>query len=141
MIRFLPERKLSFAEVRLIPEVLTNLFKARILVSFRPSRGWMPKVSSGPFVPHNPDKLNEARLISGVINGLSRRTPWSSTCLVKALAAHKMLQKRKIDHTIHIGVSRAIPEIFKAHAWLSVGDDILMGGENLQGFHEISGFR
>lgn len=78
--------------------------------------------------------------ISGVINGLSTRTPWRSTCLVKALAAHKLLEKRGISSKVHFGVKKDLKKGFEAHAWLSVAGKALIGGENLTDYNETSIF-
>jgi hypothetical protein len=141
MSRFLPQRKLSYAEIKLIPEALFGLFLSRIKVSFRPSCQWMPKNTSTSSFQVNPQKQSKALLIAAVINGLANRTPWSSTCLVKTLTAHQMVKKREIEHTLHIGVAKNLSNNFEAHSWLSVGTQIIIGGENLDGFHELAGFR
>ena len=141
MSRFFPKRKLSFTEIVLILEALVGLFIFRLKVSYQPSRKWMPKATAESAEKTNDKKMGTALLVVKVINGLETRTPWKSTCLVKALAAHSMLQKRQIVPKIHIGVAPNGNNSFEAHAWLSVGTEIILGGENLDGFQEISGFR
>jgi len=74
--------------------------------------------------------LEVSKLIASIVNGLALRTPWRSTCLVKALAAHKMLSRRHVPHSIHFGVNIDPALGMKAHAWLSVGNGIIIGGEN-----------
>lgn len=78
-----------------------------------------------------------AKLIASLINGLAARTPWKSTCLVKALAVHKMLKRRNIESQIHFGVKKASSVGFEAHAWLSVYGEVVIGGENLDEFVEL----
>jgi hypothetical protein len=141
MSRFFPGRKLSFSEIALIPEALFLLFVFRLKVSYQPSRNWMPKAASDSAGKIAPDKMVNAQLVVKVIKGLESRTPWNNTCLVKALTAHKMLQRRLVNHKIHIGVELKSKNSLGAHAWLSVGDDIVLGGENLGEFHEISSFK
>ncbi len=138
MNHFLPRRRLSYAEAILIPEALIQLFIYRLRVSFRPSSEWMPKSSAGSSKLLTGDKREKVRLVAAVINGLADRTPWASTCLVKALAAAYMLNKREIPQKLHIGVARTPSKDFKAHAWLSVDGKIIVGGGNLEDFHEIS---
>lgn len=73
-----------------------------------------------------------------MVSGLASRTPWRSTCLVKALAAHKMLEKRGIKSKVHLGVKKSGNNGLEAHAWLSVDGSVIIGGENLNEFKEIS---
>ena len=98
----------------------------------------MPKSSDGSSKLLTEDKREKVRLVAAVINGLANRTPWASTCLVKALAAAHMLNKREIPQKLHIGVARTPAGNFNAHAWLSVDGEIIVGGGNLEDFHEIS---
>ena len=141
MRRFIPQRNLSFLEITLIPQVLFFLFIFRYRISYKPSKTWMPETCTLKTEKIALDKLKTVILISNVINGIGARTPWKSTCLVKALSMSKMLKIRHIDHKIHIGVTPKLNNQFGAHAWLSVGNEIILGGKNLEGFHEISSFR
>jgi hypothetical protein len=101
----------------------------------------MPKPTLATAEKTEANLLRKAMLLVKVINGLENRTPWKNTCLVKVLAARRMLLKRKIVHKIHIGVASKLHNTLKAHAWLSVGTKIILGGESLHEFHEISGFQ
>jgi hypothetical protein len=141
MIHFFPKRKLSFLEVSLIPEALFSLFIYRLKVSYQPSRKWMPKPTLATAEKIEANLLRKAMLLVKVINGLEKRTPWKNTCLVKALATRSMLKKRKITHKIHIGVAPQAHNTIEAHAWVSVGTEIILEGENQAEFHEISGFQ
>ncbi len=141
MKHFFPTRKLSFSEILLIPEALIVLFICRLKVSYLPSRKWMPKATTEVSEKIEAKKMGKALLVAKVIDGLENRTPWKNTCMVKALATHKMLNKRLLKNKIHIGVSQKLKNNFEAHAWLSVGTEIILGGKNLEGFHEISGFQ
>ncbi len=141
MSRFLPHRKVSFSEIVLIPEAFLYLFVFRLKVSYQPSRKWMPKETSENLEKIGAEKMGIALLIAKVINGLTTRTPWESTCLVKSLATNRMLQQRQINHKIHIGVARSLKNHLEAHAWLSVEDEVIVGGGNLENFQEIARLR
>jgi hypothetical protein len=138
MSRFLPQKSLSFSETLLLPEVFFNLFICRLKVSYQPSVKYMPKVTAKSTKNISPTTMVIAIRVAKVVNGLSTRTPWKSTCLVNALAAHSMLRKRKIEHKIHIGVAPALQNQFIAHAWLSVADIVIVGDGNLENFREIA---
>lgn len=135
---FLPKRKLTHQEFLLVPEVFWKLFLARLKVSFLPSVRYLPLNSGESTILLSQEKFCKAKTIATVINGLSIRTPWSSTCLVQVLAAHKMLEKRKIPHTLHFGIKKNTLLQFDAHSWLSVGMEVILGGGNLFYYKEIS---
>ena len=122
----------------LIPEAFYQLLMARIKVSVLKSHQYLPQVQNKKATVVSIENFEKVQTITTVINGLSLRTPWSSTCLVKVIAAHKMLCKRKIPHVLHFGVQMNSSKKIKAHAWLSTGNKILVGGENAAGFKELS---
>ena len=53
------------------------------------------------------------------IPALARRLPWSSTCLVRALAGARLLRRRDVPVTLHLGARSAGNGTLLAHAWLS----------------------
>ena len=121
----------------LIPEAFYQLLIARIKVSALKSEKYLPSARDNKNTP-SLVKNEKAQTIATVINGLSVRTPWPSTCLVKVIAAHKMLSRRSLPHVLHFGVQKNSSTEIKAHAWLSVGSKIIVGGENAEAFTEIS---
>ena len=135
---FFPKRKLTTNELSLIPEAFWKLFMARLKVSFFRSAKYLPSNSLNPRIFPNKEKAESAKIIALVINGLSARTPWASTCLVKMLAAHNMLKKRKRPHTLHFGVKKNMFDQLDAHSWLSVDKKIIIGDDNLDYYKEIS---
>ena len=135
---FFPRRKLTADEFSIIPEAFWRLFTARVKVSFFRSVKYLPSPSQKLTIYPTQEKVKKGKTVALIINGLSLRTPWSSTCLVKVLAAHSMLKKRKIAHTLHFGVKKNTAHQLDAHAWLSVGEEKIIGDENLHFFIEIS---
>jgi len=134
---FLPRRCLTFSEISLIPESFFYLAVAWIKVSFSPSKKYLSQDNPLNSEPVTLVKTEKALEIAAVINGVSSRSNWTSTCLIKALAAHNMLEKRKIKHKLHFGVARSLEKKLKAHAWLSIGSEVIVGGENHEGFMEL----
>ena len=135
---FFPKRKLTQEEYSLVPEALRLLFIARLKVSFFPSAKYLPLNSPESRLFLSQEKFCKGKTIALVISGLSTRTPWPSTCLVQVLAAHKMLEKRKIPHTLHFGVKKNTSFQFDAHSWLSVGMEVILGGGSFFYYKEIS---
>lgn len=71
---------------------------------------------------------------------ISKRTPWQSKCLVKALTAQIMLKQRKISSTLYLGVAKDEQKKLKAHAWLRCGMDIITGDSERSGFTVVAKF-
>ncbi len=110
---------------------------ARLKVTFLPSKTYIPEGVKNTSAVIRNEPSQDCKTIAAVINGLASRTPWRSTCLVKVIAAHSMLARRDIPHSLHFGVHKNASEKFIAHAWLSVGDKVIIGGENLDNYVEI----
>jgi hypothetical protein len=138
MSNFFPGRILTTGERLIIPEAFFQLFLERIKVSFFPSRKYLPTSEIDKNIFPSSEKIDSVKIVASVINGLSTRTPWSSTCLIKVLAAHKMLARRRIPHVLHFGVHINQSKEIKAHAWLSVASEAIIGGDNLHFYKEIS---
>ena len=138
MGNFLPNRKLTFYEWKLLPEAFFELTAARLKIWTLRTNADQPNVVSR--FNRNPQAENPA-IIARLIDSLALRLPWKSTCLVRVLAAHRMFNRRKINHKIHFGVKKNESDNLEAHAWLSAGDEIILGGGNLDEFHEMKPFK
>lgn len=77
--------------------------------------------------------------IGWAVNEISYRTPWKSKCLVKALTAQIMLERRKISSTLYLGVAKDRNKLI-AHAWLRSGQVIVTGAREMPGFKEVARF-
>jgi Transglutaminase-like superfamily len=60
---------------------------------------------------------------------MGTRVPWRSDCLVQALAARRWLARSGIASRIGIGARRDQHDAFMAHAWLTVGERLVTGGD------------
>jgi predicted ATPase len=80
--------------------------------------------------PEQPCPLQEKTLrgIRWAIAAASHNLPWTSRCLVRALAAKWMLRRRQIPSTFYLGVATSERQSFEAHAWVRCGTFILTGG-------------
>jgi hypothetical protein len=78
--------------------------------------------------------------LAWALNAVAARTPWKSTCLVKALAGSCMLRLRGIPATVALGVakSESTPDGFAAHAWLSSGGVCITGGAEHEGYQVLA---
>jgi hypothetical protein len=76
-------------------------------------------------------QLSQARLISWAISAAAAHLPWNSSCLVQALAAQRMLQRRGIPGVLHLGAALGSAETARvrlaAHAWVKSGGEFIIG--------------
>jgi hypothetical protein len=91
---------------------------------------------------YEPNTTNEkiVKHISQAISVTSRYTFWESKCLVQAIAAMKMLNRRKIDSTLYLGTAKDEKGRFIAHAWLRSGPYYLTGAEGMEKFTIVGYF-
>lgn len=87
--------------------------------------------------------MNQKQLLKNVseaVNIMSRYTFWESMCLVKAIAAMKMLERRQVESTIYLGTAKDETGKLIAHAWLRSGPFYITGGEVMDQFVIVSKF-
>ena len=80
------------------------------------------------------------RSISRALGSVSRRTPWQSECLVRAVAGMKMLERRGISSTLYLGTGKDRSGAFIAHAWLRSGPYYLTGADVMNRFVVVETF-
>lgn len=66
--------------------------------------------------------------VSNEANRIADKTPWDSKCLVRALAARKILKRRGVHTTLYLGVGKEDEKKMIAHAWLRCGSFYVTGG-------------
>lgn len=78
--------------------------------------------------------------VSQSIHIMSKYTFWESQCLVKAIAAMKMLEKREIESTLYLGTAKDENGKLIAHAWLRSGPYYITGSEGMERFTVVGKF-
>lgn len=87
------------------------------------------------------EKRVEVESILKVVKSMSRNTPWESKCMVRAISAKWFLKQQGLDSTIYFGVAKENndkEEKLKAHAWLRLGDQIVLGGKGHEAFNVVN---
>lgn len=92
-----------------------------------------------PFTFHEQNK-KILKQISDATQIMSKYTLWKSQCLVKAIAAMKMLERRKIESTLYLGTARDGNGKLIAHAWLRSGPYYITGFEEMDKFTVVNKF-
>jgi Transglutaminase-like superfamily len=133
---------LPAGQKRFLLEALLYLGLARILKALPFSR--IVPVLGKPMTEspllHDPANETLIRQISRAVRIMSRHTVWESQCLVRAIAAKKMLERRKIESTLYLGTARDKQGQLIAHAWLRSGPFYLTGAEEMNHFTTVAIF-
>ncbi|MCE3198834.1 lasso peptide biosynthesis B2 protein [Paenibacillus sonchi] len=130
------------AALALIPEALWRLFLVRIQLLF-PFAKTAPQLGiqaqETPMISKEGDAAR-IRHVTKAIRVMSRFTPWKSTCMVRAVAGLKMLEKRGIESTLYMGVAKDKQGRMIAHAWLRSGSYYVSGDDAMKGFVVVEKF-
>lgn len=127
---------------RLMAEAMLYLGLARVLKALpfariAPSLG--RRMQETPYVLE-PAEEAAIRRVAQAIQTMSRHTFWESQCLVRAIAAKKMLERRSIASTLYLGTARDAGGKMIAHAWLRSGPFYVTGAEEMRNFTAVASF-
>jgi hypothetical protein len=116
-----------------VVEAIVLLTVSAMMVRVLPFRLYAPILGQ----PSQPDHARDHALntrdvapalaVKAAIAAAARRLAWTSTCLMRTLAARLMLGRRGIASIAWIGVSGPLTRD-DPHAWLSIGEHDLTGG-------------
>ncbi|MBE1444723.1 lasso peptide biosynthesis B2 protein [Paenibacillus sp. OAS669] len=134
--------RLDLATMLLATEALFYLGWARVLVAMpfarvAPSLGASMEETTHLETDSDVDELIK---VNSIIRVMSRHTFWESKCLVRAIAALKMLERRGIESTLYLGTARDEQRKMIAHAWLRSGPFYITGAEEMARFQVIGMF-
>ena len=75
------------------------------------------------------------------VEAVAWRLPWRTMCIEKGLAVQRLLRRAGTHARLHYG-ARHHPQTGKleAHVWVTVGDKIVIGGNEAAGFAEVGAF-
>lgn len=121
--RFLCLRNAEQYQIILITLLLA---KMRIKTKYQPSQ-WLFQFS--PFQTdiasrNQPDVKQLIRRIKQI----AALVWWRALCLEQALTLSVFLTRKRIAHTIFIGVKRDQQSAFAAHAWVAIDNEVVLGG-------------
>lgn len=95
-----------------------------------------PDLAAAPTA--EPPATDRAQAVARRLRWTADRLPWTSTCLVRAVALGLLLKRRGIQGwSIRFGVSKT-GGVLAAHAWMVMGQDILIGGEEAADFTPLA---
>lgn len=72
------------------------------------------------------------------VRAAAPRVPWRAKCIEQGLALQWLLRRRGVPARLHYGVGRGDAEALTAHVWVSLDDEVILGGEELARFGEVA---
>ncbi len=133
---------LSWGQQLLLLEALLLVAIARIAILVLPFRWiakWLGRHMQSSL--QQPENLLTMRNVQWAVKAMAHRVPWKAECLVQAMAARSMLQRRSMNGTLFLGVAKdSSSDELKAHAWLKCGDQWVTGGRGAEKFAVVSTF-
>ena len=126
----------------LLLEALFELARARLLKSlpFRTAAGALGARRLESPREHRAGDESTVYAVSKAVRWMARHTPWESKCMVMAIAAKRMLERRGIPCTLYFGTGRDETGRLAAHAWLRSGPFVVTGGEMMHKFTAVEWF-
>ncbi len=82
---------------------------------------------------------SSAAEIVSAIEMVARRLPWRIVCIQKGIAAQLMLRRRGFDARLHYGIGND-GDTLGAHAWVSLDEVPVTGGEEARVFAPVGAF-
>lgn len=130
------------AVIALLPEALWRLLLARIrlLLPFARTAPQLGLQSQETAAVTQAGDAPRIQRITRAIRVAGKLTPWKSTCMVRAVAGLRMLEKRGIDSTLYMGVAKDKQGRMIAHAWLRSGPYYVSGDDVMRGFVVVEKF-
>lgn len=122
--------RLSAKQKKMLPEAFFLSAYYRFQILYRPFSKISCKIGiAGYETSDNEDYRAIASEIQSVVEPVCNHTLWESKCLVRALTAKKMLNRRSCPCTLYMGVTLKKDGKMEAHAWLRCGNMFVTGGK------------
>lgn len=117
-----PERR------RLLVESLLRLVQASSAVRLLPFKRAI-RLGAVPLKGAEPGRSREGvRQCVGAIETAARVLPMRTLCIQKGIALQRMLRGRNVDARLHYGIGTGVDDELRAHVWVVVGGEAVMGG-------------
>ena len=120
----------------LVLEAIVALLPAALAVRFMP----FARVVEGRRKVSRRRGSADPRRLARMVEIARGKVPWRAKCFESALCLRAMLRRRGIPSTLHYGIGSAEDGALNAHVWLSVGGEVMIGGENAAQFACVATF-
>jgi hypothetical protein len=134
-------RKVRQLPLRIWPaaaRAVVELARARMQLSDDHSSRLSKAASGDASPPLSPGQRELIERVGFTIPRVAARMPFRADCMVQSLAAKHWLERHDIPTRLRIGVRSGGATPLDAHAWLEVGDEVVVGGD-VSGFAPMTG--
>jgi len=104
-----------------------------------PFRRFAGRLAKEPAVPVPTEAVVRGRRVAAAVERATRFSPSRFLCLSRALALRTMLRRRGLPTRLHLSAGPADGGL-AAHAWLTAGGVVLIGGGAAPGQVELASF-
>ena len=129
--------RLDGADKRLLLRAAAWLAVARIRLVSTPFSRLTERLSADSDVTKAEPDEDVLRRIGFAVRVAAGHVPWRSDCFPQTIAARMLLKRLGYASTIHIGVERVDQDDIGGHAWLTCGETVVVGGEDLDRYTEM----
>ena len=132
-------RKNPWKKETLLTYYYSALFRIQLLVlpPGKMRKGW-GRENGESAGTEAPEGYRQAVRISRIVRKVCDKTPWESKCLVRALAAQRLLYRQGLSSTLYLGCGMEEGKMV-AHAWLRFGEMYVTGGDG-SGYTTVARF-
>lgn len=112
----------------LVGECIYELLRARTAVRHRPFAETAATLQQPLTEIRAPaEQIQVVLQVRWALGSIFRRIPWKPTCLMRAIAAQRVLARRRIASSLVLSVTPASGAVVDAHAWLEAGGIVVTG--------------
>ena len=110
---------------------------ARTMLVVMPFRRLVARLSAAQTAAQREADPAVLSRVGRAVAAAANNVPWRSDCFPQTIAARMLLRSYGYVSTIHIGVERAGEGDLAGHAWLTCGETVVVGGEDLDCYTEM----
>jgi hypothetical protein len=131
--------RMPLRDKALLAETVATLAWSSALIGLLPFKR-VVATAEAPFPRRREAGTVDVQRLRRAVLSARRRVPWKAVCIQSALCLHLMLRRRGVVSVLHYGIASHSDAPLKAHVWLSVGGEILLGGEEAPNFTCVATF-
>lgn len=120
---------------RMLPEAVLYSAYYRYQILYHPFSRLASRIGEAQYeTDYKKVEKPAVKEVKWAVAAVCLRTPWESKCLVRALTAKRMLNRRGLPCTLYMGVQPDKEAGMTAHAWLRCGDTFVTGGNGAKAY-------
>jgi len=125
-------QRLPAAERWLVVRAAFWLGVARVMLAVMPFRRLSERLAVDPDATADQPSSEFLERVGFAVRAAGNNVPWLSNCFPQAIAARMLLRRQGYSTTIHLGVEKGGEGDIAGHAWLTCGETVVVGGEDLE---------